>query len=274
MESSDSFETWLRRGRAEFPAAVVPDAAFRQAVEARLRDAAGGGPTELHGVDLYLAVGCALGDPGALAAFEALHVARIPTWLGEGDREVVDEVRQRVRDRVLVGTPEAPPRITGYSARGPLGAWLRVVALREHARLRRAASRERVDDIEQLDELTRSAELTPELAVLKARYQPLVRDAFRSALTSLAPRARTLLRLCYLDAISLDAIGTMYGVNKSTVSRWIAAARIEILEHVRVHVAETLRTSDDEVASVLHLVRSQIELSLGLLVEHADPAVP
>ncbi|MBL0218000.1 MAG: hypothetical protein IPQ07_29485 [Myxococcales bacterium] len=274
MESSDSFETWLCRARAEFPAAVVPDAAFRDALEARLRDTPESTSAALHGLDLYLAVGCALGDPGALAAFETMHVARIPSWLGESDRQIVDEVRQRVRDRVLVGTPEAPPRIAGYSARGPLGAWLRVVALREHARLRRAASRERVDDIDQLDELTRSAELTPELALLKAKYQPLVRDAFRGALSALTPRARTLLRLCYLDAIALDAIGTMYGVNKSTVSRWIAATRIEILEHVRVHVAGALRTSDDEVASVLHLVRSQIELSLGLLIEHADPAIP
>lgn len=271
MEALDPVETWLRRGRAEFPSAVVSEAAFREAFEARLRQVPEGATDALHGLDLYLAVGCANGDPGALAIFEAVHVARIPTWLGEGDRQIVDEVCQRVRDRVLVGTKEAAPRIAGYSARGPLGAWLRVVALREHARLHRASSRERADDIEQLDELTRSAELTPELAVLKAKYQPLVREAFRGALTALAPRARTLLRLCYLDAISLDAIGTMYGVNKSTVSRWIAAARIEILEHVRAHVADALRSSEDEVASVLHLVRSQIELSMGLLIEHADP---
>ncbi|MCE9579412.1 MAG: hypothetical protein K8W52_40190 [Deltaproteobacteria bacterium] len=266
MGSGDAFETWLGRARAELPTAIVPEAAFRAAYEARVAAA-----PELHATDLYLAVGCALGDPGAIQLLEAAHIARIPSWLDERDRTVVDEVQQRVRDRILVGAAGAAPRIAGYSAQGPLGAWVRVVALREHARLRRAASRERTDDIDELDELTRSAELTPELAVLKSRYQPLVRAAFREALTALAPRARTLLRLCYLDAVALDAIGRMYGVNKSTVSRWIAAIRVEILEHVRAHLATALRTSEDEIAGVLHLVRSQIELSLGLLVEHTEP---
>ena len=145
--------TWLGRARAEFPSVVVPDAAFRAAWEARRAES---GDAALHGVDLFLAVGCALGDPGALAAFEATHVARIASWLRERDPAIVDEVQQRVRDRVLIGGPSGEARIAGYSARGPLGAWLRVVALREHARLRRAASREPFDDLDQLDELLTS----------------------------------------------------------------------------------------------------------------------
>ena len=90
-------ETWLRRARAAWPAVEVPDAAFRAAWAARQGDGDPPGSVDaLHGVDLYLAVGCALGDPGAVAAFEATHIARTACMQAR-DRVlaagVVDDVR-------------------------------------------------------------------------------------------------------------------------------------------------------------------------------------
>lgn len=51
----------------------------------------------------------------------------------ERDPALVDEVKQRVRAWVLVAPAGGLPRIAEYRGQGSLAAWLRVVAIREHA---------------------------------------------------------------------------------------------------------------------------------------------
>src|SRR5438270_7708306 len=92
-----------------------------------------------HQADIELARACASGDPGAIERFDAelaSCVDRAVRKIG-GDRGAVDEVTQRLRERLLVGTPERAARITEYTGRGPLRAWLRVVATRELLDMRR-----------------------------------------------------------------------------------------------------------------------------------------
>ena len=85
----------------------------------------------LHVGDLYLACACADGLPAAHTAFEA-HI------LPEVDQAVarmklsptaLDEVRQRVRQRMLVAGPDTPPKLAAYPGTGPLAAWVRAAAL-------------------------------------------------------------------------------------------------------------------------------------------------
>ena len=45
----------------------------------------------------------------------------------DSSSQFVDEVKQGLRERLLVGPP---PRIAEYSGSGPLGGWLRVVSVR------------------------------------------------------------------------------------------------------------------------------------------------
>lgn len=255
---------WLAEARAAYPGVVVRDVDFAGAIEARL--ALGISPDELAACDVYLAIACAAGDPVAVRQFETDHIARVERWLAAIEKQpaVLDEVRQRVRTRALVGRDDGPPRIADYSGRGPLGAWVRVIALREHASLHRADGK--LDSDDELDTLARSGELSPELAAIIARYRPLIVGAFRAAIAELPPRDRTLLRLCYVDGSGLDAIGRMYGVNKSTVSRWLAAARATVLEQARTRVRTALAASDPDVESLLGLMPRDLELSLhGLL---------
>ncbi|MBK7075652.1 MAG: hypothetical protein IPH44_25510 [Myxococcales bacterium] len=264
MAVPDAVLTWLRDGRRAHPGVKLDDAAFLAAVAARPP----GDDAAVQGADLFLAVACAVGDPVAVQRFEREHLAKVGAWLklGAGQDEVVAEVRQRVAARVLAG---APPRIAQYAGRGPLWAWVRVVALREHARLRTERSRtegREVGDDDGLDQLARTGELSAELLALRARYQAPVTAAFRHAIAARAPRDRTLLRLAYVDQVSLDAIGRMYGVNKSTVSRWLATCRAEVLAAACDHLRAALGIPAADVESLLGLMPRDLDVSLsGLL---------
>ena len=99
----------------------------------------------LHAEDLYLACACARGDAVALAMLEeellgpAIAYARRAHGRTDG---VVDEAGQRLRMRLLVREPEREPQIASYPGRSPLGAWLRLAAVREARGLLRRPTRE------------------------------------------------------------------------------------------------------------------------------------
>jgi RNA polymerase sigma-70 factor (ECF subfamily) len=110
------------------------------------------------------------------------------------------------------------------------------------------------------------ASCRPKLLALRARYQAPETAAFRHAIAARAPRDSTLLRLAYVDQVSLDAIGRMYGVNKSTVSRWLATCRAEVLAAACDHLRAALGIPAADVESLLGLMPRDLDVSLsGLL---------
>ena len=76
--------------------------------------------------DLYLACACVEQLPAAVAQFLSTFGARIPNYLGRLGRnpEVVNEVRQIIATRCIVGDEAHPPALTTYSATGSLEGWL------------------------------------------------------------------------------------------------------------------------------------------------------
>lgn len=258
---AERVETWLTQGRLDFPEVALSDAAFREAAA---------GATECtEGADLFLAIACARGDAAAVRRFERDHLGRIAGWLklSGSEREIADEVRQRVAARVLVGVDGEPPRIAQYRGRGPLWAWVRIVALREHARLRREHGRETpaADPAAALDHLARSAELSPDLIAL-GRHRDALLAAFRAAVAELAAPERTLLRLAYVDALPLEAIGTLLAVNKSTVSRRLAAIRTDILARATARLRAELAIPTADLESLLAVMPRDLDVSLGGLL--------
>src|SRR5882762_8021628 len=97
---------------------------------------------ELHGREVYLAFACSSGDPQAIRILDDQYLARTERVIARVDAApaFVDEVKQALRIRLLVGPP---PRIGQYAATGPLGAWLRVTALRMALDLRPAEGAKR-----------------------------------------------------------------------------------------------------------------------------------
>jgi RNA polymerase sigma-70 factor (ECF subfamily) len=213
--------------------------------------------------DLDLARACAAGDPAAIATFEQRLIGEIGAFLARVERNpaVVDEVRQLVRARLLVADGDAPPRIAEYTGAGRLASWVRVVALRTHANLLRGQRRH-----DELDEDTTPAALAPELAMLRDRHRADVEAALRAAFGALAPRDRTLLRMHYLDGVTLDKVAAIYAAHRATVARWLAAARARVVDAATADLQARLGLGDDELSTWFSMMQSGLALSLaGLL---------
>jgi RNA polymerase sigma-70 factor, ECF subfamily len=241
------------KARAEFPEVRVPQAAFAAALEAR-------GSASARGAELYLCVGCEAGDAAALRAFDALYLSRIGSSVSRINPSpaFADEVRQRLRERLFVATPGSPARISSWSGAAPLEAWLRATAVRMALTLLRERGQPRNEP--SFEEALQSSD--PELSYLRDRYRGQCQEAFQAALASLSPRDRTLLRLRYLDGLSIDALAPLHGVHRATVARWVAASRSRLLEATRRELQARLGGSLTDLDSLLRLVRSDLVVNL------------
>jgi RNA polymerase sigma-70 factor (ECF subfamily) len=219
----------------------------------------------VHVGDLYLACGCLEQDPRALAALESHFLSKISQQLGRSEGGVgTAEILQDLRTRILLPREDGPPRIDSYHGRGPLLGWLRVAAARvamDQLRARRPESSHSNDDSS-----LRSQALDPEMALLKRSYRKEFEEAFAETLTGLSPRDANVLRLYYLEGVSAQQIGAMYGVAARSIQLWIARSRRVILRRTRRLLAERLRLSTSQLEALMSLVQSQLDVSIhGLL---------
>lgn len=217
------------------------------------------------GDDLELISRCLAGDAQALAGLDALLTTEVRRAVSPMDTSgvLVDEVTQLVRERLLVPDGAGRVRLQDYSGEGPLGAWLRAVAVRTALNARRTGAREEPVEVLPDEPL---ADPDPELALLRARYRESFRAAFATALEALTPRDRTILRLTSLDGLPLAQVGKMYGKDASTISRWLAASRQVLLERTRQVLATELKLTDSALDSVMRAANSALDLHLSKLL--------
>ncbi|ADO74598.1 DNA-binding regulatory protein [Stigmatella aurantiaca DW4/3-1] len=226
---------------------------------------------EGHGqaVDLYLAFACAQADPWALGELER----RLESVVGAAithlrpDRVFVEEVHQRLRQKLLLSREGRPPKLLEYAGKGPLVQWLRAVALREALNLlaqQRAGAPLESGTV--LPELAAPGP-DPELTLLKHRYAPEFKAALEAALRGLPARERNFLRLFFLESLTVEQIARMDGTHKSTVSRRMASARERVLTGMRRQLQERLALSVSELDSLVGQLRSQLDVSLAHALE-------
>jgi RNA polymerase sigma-70 factor (ECF subfamily) len=182
--------------------------------------------------------------------------------LGDAD---ANEVVQKLRVYLLVGDGVELPKLAEYGGRGDLQGWLRVVALRAAVRFARRAGNAGSDDEDAVLALRSSGD-DPELSYLKAVYQTAFREAFAAAIGTLDADMKTLLRQHFVDGLTIDELGPMYGVHRATAARRLNDARTVLLARVRREFAERARVSDREMNSVLRLVESRLALTLRRLL--------
>lgn len=222
---------------------------------------------QLHLGDLYLACACAHGVPAALTAFESRFLREVDVAVARMKlpAATVDEVRQQLRQKMLVSTPEAPARLAAYPGTGPLVGWVRAAALWIALDLQRRGGGEAHADDSSLSLLVEPGD-DPELAYLKSTYRAEFNEAFAQALTALEPRQRNVLRLKYLDGLSIDQLGALYGVHRATAARWAVAAQEALLTETRRRLTERLRLTHSQLDSVLRLISSQLDVNLNRLL--------
>lgn len=218
---------------------------------------------QLHLPDLYLAFASAEGDAAALRELGALlaGVAGVVRSV-DGSPAFVDEVLQRLRTRVLVPDEGRPPRILDYAGRGSLENWLRAGALRLALNARRDARRgpEPLPNASFWEPAAPTVERTFEL--LRGKYAADFERALREAFGALEVQERNVLRLHFMEGLSLNQIAAMYQVNKSTISRRMARARELLLEKTRAQLLGALALPASELDSLLEQLGPRLDLSL------------
>jgi RNA polymerase sigma-70 factor (ECF subfamily) len=270
----------LQAGRARWPDLDLPPRRFIAHL-ATIVPATDPAPEKaiavLHAADLYLACACANDVPAAVERFEETHLRALGAVLGAAlasSSVDVDEVRQRLRVRLFVGDTGRGPLVGSYSGRGALSAWVRVAAVRlaltqarDSAIGARAGRRAMVEGA--LGAAGGGED--PELAFIKDRYRREFEEAFGAALSAASTRERALLRLNVVGGLTLEQIGRMYGVDRSTVSRWLAEARRVLLDNTEAALKERLGVAPADFASMARLFTSQLEIDLPeLLRTHGD----
>jgi len=272
LEAVEGLETLLRelleKGRGAWPAVTLTAETFVRHVARHLP---GEGVSEvlrqLHGADLYLACACAAGERQALFAFEQQILQKVPARLGQISASTVDEVLQVMRQRLLLGRGDTPPRIADYSGRGPLLAWVRIIGVRIVGELASQNGRQELFD-EPPETLARMlAPDDPEKDLLKEDSRQALVTALRTALAVMPERERALLRLHHIHGLTMDRLATMYGEPRSSIARRVMQARERLLKLTRGELASRLKLEGSELESLLGLVRSRLDLSLYQLMD-------
>jgi RNA polymerase sigma-70 factor (ECF subfamily) len=262
LELPADIRAFLERARAERPqcTGVTDDQLVSQLSRAANPDLA-----KLHAGDLLLALACAQRHPPSLAAFERelLGTHRLAAALARIDPSpaFLDEVRQTVRERILVARPGETPRIAEYSGRGSLQSWTQVIALRCALDLRPARAEQAPDEIPE-----QAGEADPELRMLRDRYGKAFEAALTQAFSRLDDEQTNLLRLQIVDGLQTARIAALFHVDRSTIKRKLAECREALLTETRALLGAQLGASPDSLESILRLVRSQLHVSVARLL--------
>lgn len=250
-------EARVAAGARAWPGVTVDAAGYVQHLAARVGASGDVGPAlDALSDDLYLAYACTRGEPRALAAFEGV-LARATAYVTRAGDAAAEELRQTMRTRLLTADGRAEPLIARYGGRAPLAAWLRVVAVRVARSLLRSSPNE--ETLRTGAGAARGGD--PETQLLKARHASAFNRAIEAALARLSTKDRALVRLYFVESMSLKALARVYHVHESTMSRRLAALRAEIAEHVRAE----LRLAPGELESIAAFVMSRVDVHLSKL---------
>lgn len=244
-----------RSARAEL---AVDPAAFAAFLARRVEDAPDPATAlaELHIADLLLVFSFLAKVPGAdklldeaLGPVAARVHAEVSTALSS------DEIHQELRVHLLLGDAGRPARIQTYEGRSALYRWMYVASTRYALNLARGRRREL--PFEAAFFLAQPDLSTPEVGLLDEMYGGPVREAVARALARLAEREQALLWLSLVDRTPAEHIAKIYGVHRTTASRWIEHAASELRREFEAELAADAGLASSELSSVVRAVLSR-----------------
>jgi len=228
-----------------------------------------------HPEDLFLAMCCARGDDLAIVAFAERYEKDIQalTRRFEDRTHSAQDLRQLLFERLFVGEDA---RIASYAGLGFLQNWLRVTASRAFLDVRRVGAQQKREHLltEELSLEVMGADTGEdvELEFFKQKYSTEFKHAVASAIQELEPRERVLLRQNIIERRSIDDLGAIYGIHRSTAARRLEAAREAFYQKTRRALTEQLEVSASQLDSILALIRSRLDASVERLLTEPDPA--
>ncbi len=275
-------QEWLDIAHNAWPAAWVAPERFVAYVAARLPASVSAEDlTSVRAADLFLACACSEGHAEAISAFEARYGREVRLVLNAQRNTAIscDELMQEVWIKLFVAGGkggERPPKIGEYSGRSGIRSWFRVIVSRSLIDMQRRGGRVSTQSGEDDDILWQLADRgdDPELAFAKRRSRSLLKRTFERAVMELVPRQRLLLRQHYVDHLSLDELAQLHQVHRTTASRWLDKARRDVLAQVRRILMIEVHADKCELAQVMDLASSHLDLSLSRVLAGTSTEAP
>lgn len=259
-DTESRLELVLAAGAAAWPAVRLD----RDALACHLDACARAPLCEQHAADVYLACASALGDLAATRAIDRVvrtEIARVIARI-DSSSSFVDDTLQALRMKLLVGPT---PKIGTYGGQASLRTWLGVAAVRTAISMRRGRENERH---EELDVAMHDAVSDgPELAFVRARYRKAFECALRASLDDLTEREKVLLRMNVVERLGVDRLARVYGRGRSTVARWLVAARQRVEEGMLARLGVELGATPSEIANLAAELRSDLDVSIARLLD-------
>lgn len=212
------------------------------------------GLAEVNVPDLALAWAALAGDAAA--------VRELDRRLRACSAKLDDDVVQLARQRLLVG---ANAKLGTYGGRGALVKWLRTVLLSISVDARRRERPEATVGDEQLV-VTASSEAGADVRLMKAHHRAEFTRAFSATLATLEPRERTVLRMKFVDQLSLEDIGRSLGTHRTTAMRWMEAAFQKVLRGTRARLAERLSLESSDLDDLWRVLEPSLADRLSKLL--------
>lgn len=228
--------------------------------------------SDANASSLYLCAGCARQLPAAVQALEDAYLRPLRVMVRRIVRQAhaVEEVMQDLRNRLLV---RPKPRIGMYRGVGPLQSWLRVTAERialDHRRAQ-AARRRGIQALRrELESTPPSPSQSPE-HVADRELERTCERLLHRVILALPEPDKQLLYHHFVAGLSIDVLGAMYGVNRSTVARRIQRALRRIRESWSALVARQVgNRSVTEGRAILQQLHARLELDLASALSSAE----
>lgn len=220
--------------------------------------------------EVWLAAACADGSASALRTFDDRFVQPLPLSAAVRDPARADEIRQRLRHRLLTPTDAGAVRLVEYAGEGKLRALVKVTAMRIATDMAREEKRSphkfaapEVDTAEALMD----DDVGPEVRAVLGQHREAIKRAFEAAVGELDATEKGMLRLHLLEGVSIDGIAALHGVHRSTAARRILKVRGQVGDRVRSLLREQLALSDPGLESLFRAVDSQLDLSLTRVLD-------
>jgi RNA polymerase sigma-70 factor (ECF subfamily) len=268
----------VQRARSAWPALALEPETFVRFVAARMpeTDDPVAALAALRAEELYLCCACLAGAPTAIAELEKSFVGEASRALGRLGLSAHerDEALQHARAKLLAGGPDGQPKLTQFSGQGSLAGWIRVVVVRSALNARRSERRHAPRDDDVLAQRIAGDADDPELAVVKARYGASLAEAVAAAFRKLTSEQRNLLRMYVIDGLTLNDLGRMHAVDASTISRWLARIRSNLLAEARNQLLARHALRPSECDSVMRVVQGDLFVTVERLLrtEPSDSA--
>jgi RNA polymerase sigma-70 factor (ECF subfamily) len=213
--------------------------------------------------DLLLCAAICQGQPEALQIFERSFMPLVRATIvrrTKGATVDLDDLVQELHCQLVVNEVPRGPLLAKYNGRGPLSAWLRIVATRFALKKRNQASAN--FDMTELEDYSGVITKDTELAYLRASYRSAFEESLSEALGTLSDRQRTLLRLKIVSRLSPDEIAKIYLVHRTTIVRWLADAQRKVHSETRQALMRRLSVGLAELSSILRVVRTELPRKL------------